>query len=123
MNKEQAMHDFLNSFGWTAYDETDLPDNAVMPRITYGLVVDSLDNPLSMAISLWDRSRSWKSVTEKANEIQHALTFMNPPAFPCDEGRIYVTAGTPFAQRMIESSDTMIRRIYINLEVEYFTAY
>lgn len=123
MNKEQAMQNFFEGFGWKAYDESELPDDAEMPRLTYGLVTDSLDNPVSMAISLWDRSHSWKSVTEKAKEISEALTFMHPPAIPCDEGRIYITPGTPFTQRMLESSDPMIRRIYINLEIEYFTAY
>jgi len=121
MDKEQAMHAFFSSFGWKAYDETLLPDDAEMPRITYGLVTDSLDRPVSMAFSLWDKSYSWASVTQKAHEISEAITFMHPPAIPCDGGRIYITPGTPFTQRMSEPSDDTIRRLYINLEVEYFT--
>lgn len=122
MDKEQTMHDFFSSFGWKAYDENTVPDDAEMPRITYGLSTDSLDNVVSIAISLWDKSYSWASVTHKAQEISEALTFMHPPAIPCEGGRIFIKPGTPFTQRMSDSSDSMIRRLYINLEVEFFTA-
>lgn len=120
-DKEATLQDFFSSFTWNAYDENTVPDDATMPWITYGLVTDSLDHPVSMAISLWDKGYSWASVTQKAQEISHALTFMNPPALPCQGGRIYIKPGTPFTQRMADSSDSMIRRIYINLEIEYFT--
>ena len=123
MNKEQALQAFFESFKWAAYDENTVPDDASLPRITYMMATDSLDNPLSMTISLWDRSYSWESVTLKAKEISKALYEMYPPTISCDEGRIHLRPGMPFAQRMIDSSDSMIRRIYINLEVEYFTAY
>lgn len=121
MDKEQTIHAFFSSFGWKAYDETLLPDDAEMPRITYGLATDSLGHPVSMAFSLWDKSYSWKTVTEKAQEIADAITFMHPPAIKCDSGRIYITPGSPWTQRMSEPTDDTIRRLYLNLEVEYFT--
>lgn len=123
MDKEQTLQAFFESFGWKAYDENKLPDDAEMPRITYGLATDSLGQPISIAISLWDRSFSWASVTQKAHEIGRAIMLMHPPAIKCDEGRIYISPGTPFTQRMNEPSDDFIRRLYINLEVEFFTAY
>ena len=123
MDKAQAVHNFMNSFTWKAYDEGTVPDDAVFPRITYQLFVDALDHPLSMAISLWDRSYSWTSVEEKAKEIAYRLYTMRPPAIPCDTGRVYIKKGSPFAQRMSDQADSMIRQMYINLEIEYFTAY
>ena len=54
-DKEQTIHDFFNSFTWKAYDENTVPDDAEMPRITYGLATDSLDQVVSIAISLWDK--------------------------------------------------------------------
>lgn len=123
MNKEQAIQDFFGSFGWKAYEASTVPDDAVLPRITYELSVDSLDRPLTMAASLWDRSYSWESVTEKKDDIAYRLYHMHPPTITCDTGRIYITPGSPFSQRMSDSSDDTIRRLYLNFEIEFFTAY
>ena len=40
---------------------------------------------------------------------------------PCDEGYLWIKRGNPFAQRMSDENDG-IRRIYINIELEYFTS-
>lgn len=121
MDKEQALHAFWNGFGWAAYDEGTVPDDAPIPRITYSVSVDALDRPVMLTASLWDKSYSWETVSKKAAEIAKALRDMYPPAFPFDEGRIYLTPGQPFAQRMSDSNDDSIRRIYLNLEAEYFS--
>ncbi len=123
MDKYQALNTFWNSFTWPAYDEGTVPDNAPLPRITYSVVTDSLGNPVMIPASLWDRSTSWESVSKKAEEIAEAIVKMNPPAIKLDEGRLYLTKGSPFAQRLQEPSDDMIRRIYLNVDAEYFTAY
>lgn len=123
VNKEQALQEFFEGFGWPVYDEGTIPDGAPLPRITYMMASDSLDSPLSVTASLWDRSYSWKSVTEKKDEIAAYLYMMDPPTVPFTGGRIYIWPGKPFSQRMIESSDGMIRRLYLNFEVEYFSAY
>ena len=123
MDKEQTLQAFFESFGWKAYDENTVPDGAEMPRITYMMATDSLGNPISMAASLWDKSYSWETVTRKKDEIAEAITFMYPPAMAFDHGRIYISPGTPFAQRMNDPADGMIRRMYLNFEVEFFSAY
>jgi hypothetical protein len=123
MDKSQALDEFWNSFEWKAYDEGTVPDDAEMPRITYNVVLDSLGNSVMMNASLWDRSTSWTQITQKADEISQAIETMYPPAIALDDGRMYITKGSPFAQRMQEPSDDMIRRIYLNIDVEYFTRY
>lgn len=123
MDKYQALNTFWNSFTWPAYDEGTVPDNAPLPRITYSIVTDSLGNPVMIPASLWDRSTSWERVSKKAEEIGKAIVEMNPPAIKIDTGRLYLTKGSPFAQRSQEPSDDMVRRIYLNVDAEYFTAY
>lgn len=123
MDKYQALNTFWNSFTWPAYDEGTVPDNAPLPRITYSIVTDSLGNPVMIPASLWDRSTSWERVSKKAEEIGKAIVEMNPPAIKIDTGRLYLTKGSPFAQRLQEPSDDMVRRIYLNVDAEYFTAY
>lgn len=120
MTKEQAYHAFLASFGWTTYDENTVPDGAAMPRITYNLSVAEFGFPVAMSISLWDRSTSWTTITNKANEIYNAIG-LGGKIIPFDGGYIWVKRGQPFSQRMADENDS-IRRIYIVLEVEYLIA-
>lgn len=122
MNKLQALQNFWQSFGLMAYDSTDVPDNAQMPYITYNVATDSLGNVLNMSASLWYRSNSWKDISDKAEEIAEAIVKMNPPSIKLDNGRLYIAKGTPFAQRMSDE-DGNVRRIYLNIQAEYLTAY
>lgn len=121
MDKYQAIDTFWNSFGWKAYDENTVPDDAEIPRITYSVVTDSIGTSVMIPASLWDKSTSWESISKKADEIGNALTKMYPSAIKIDEGRLYLTKGSPFAQRMADATDDTIRRIYINVDAEFFT--
>lgn len=120
MTKEQAYHNFLSSFGWKTYDENTVPEDAVLPRITYNLSVAEFGLPVAMSLSVWDRSTKWTSVTEKADDIYDGIG-LGGKLLTYDDGFIWVKRGQPFAQRMADEDDA-IRRIYINVEVEYFTA-
>lgn len=119
MNKEQAYHAFLSGFGWKAYDENTVPDDAPLPRITYDFATAEFGSPVAMSLSVWDRSMSWESVTEKADEIYTSIG-LGGKIVQFDHGFIWIKRGQPFSQRMSDENDS-IRRIYINLEVEYLT--
>lgn len=123
MDKFQALQTFWESFGIPAYDENTLPtgdDAPAFPYITYDAVVSNLGYPVAMSASIWDYSTSWSRVTTKMTEIQSAIG-RGGKILPIDDGAIWITAGTPFAQRMSDSND-MIRRIFINISAEYLTA-
>ena len=51
MTAEQTLHSFWSSFGLTAYDENSVPDDAVLPYITYSVSYDSFDNNVSLTAS------------------------------------------------------------------------
>jgi hypothetical protein len=40
----------------------------------------------------------------------------------CDGGSIWLKRGTPFAQNMGDDSDNLIKRKYLNITAEFFTA-
>lgn len=122
MDKAQTLHAFWSSFGWPAYDEGTVPDDATYPRITYKASTDELGNPQALYASLWDRGTSWSRISKMSDTIAEAIKKMRPPAIKFDNGRLFITKGTPFAQRMTDEDD-MVRRIYINVTVEYFSAY
>ena len=121
MDKGQAIQAFWESFGIPAYDDGRVPKNATMPYITYDVSIDSLGTVLQMSASLWYHSLTWEAVTAKADEISEHIQRMSPPAMEIDGGRIYITRGSPFAQRLTDPDQT-IRHMLILINVEYFTA-
>lgn len=123
MDKAQALQNFWESFGIPAYEQTTVPDTATMPYITYSVSTDSLGNVVNMYASIWYHSTSWKDISEKTEQIARYIVGMNPPSIKFDGGRLYIAKGTPFAQRMEDPNDDMIRRMYLNIQAEYLSAY
>lgn len=124
MDKEQSIHSFWSSFGLPAYDEQTIPtgkDSPQLPYITYEVVTGNIDDPVSLSASIWYRSTSWKDVTAKLHEVEEYIGY-GGRIIKLDDGRMFITRGSPFAQRMSDDSDSMIRRIYINVTAEFFTA-
>jgi len=123
-DKEQALHQFWSGFGWKAYDENTVPDNAMEQLgghyITYSVVTAALDEPVPIHANLWMRDTSWEAITQKANAISEAIG-IGGAVIPFDSGYLWICRGTPFSQRLPESDDT-IRKIYLNLMVEYLSA-
>ena len=119
----QALHQFWSGFEWKAYDEATVPSQdsePAMPRITYGVAMSEFENTLVLSASLWDRSYSWASVSKKADEIYKYIG-LGGRIIKYDDGMIWIRRGNPFAQRMPDEDDT-VRRVYLNIEVEYFTS-
>lgn len=124
MDKEQALQAFWSRFGWTAWDENTVPDDAMEQTgghyITYTVAVGEFETANALSASLWMRSRSWAEITAKSEEIYDRIGY-GGRMMPYDGGRIWIRRGTPFAQRMGDTDDS-IRRIYINIEAEYLSA-
>ena len=121
MDKVQALNKFWNSFAIPAYDENSVPDKHAMPYITYNVVTDSIGNIVNLYGNLWYNSTSWREVSLKAEEIAQKIGYGYKLA-KLDKGYLYITKSSPFSQRMQETDDT-VKRIYINIQVEYLTAY
>lgn len=120
MDKAQALHNWFSSFGWTAYDENTVPDDAVMPYITYEVVAANIGKPVILNASLWDRSTSWRAVELKKQQIAERLGY-GGITIRFDEGMIFLTQGTPFAQRL-SGEDDSVRRIVLNIAAEFVSA-
>lgn len=123
MNKDQAIHTFWSGFGIPAYDEQTVPDDAKMPYITYRVVTDSIGNVCNLTGSIWYRSTSWKKISDKAAEVAQAVGQYGFTKLKLDDGYVWFTKGAPFAQRMSDPASDMIRRIYLNVQAEFLTAY
>jgi hypothetical protein len=118
MNKVQALHEFWSEFGLKAYDENSVPDNAPLPYITYEASVDDFGNGLAQTANLWYRSSSWADITAKEQEIANYIT-RGGRMIKYDQGAIWIQKASPWAQRFEEEGDDMIRRIILNVMVEF----
>lgn len=117
MDKEQALNQFWNQFEIPAYDVNTVPDDATFPRITYELSVNEHGVPIALRGSIWDKSTGWGRITTLAHKVDSRLS-EGGQTIRYDGGMIWIKKGIPFQQRMGDPDDT-IRRIYINIEVEY----
>lgn len=117
MDKEQTLHSFWSSFGVNAYDPNTVPDDAPFPRITYEVITNEFGVPTSLNGSIWDRSTGWNTITTICNQIDSRLS-QGGQTLRYDGGMMWIKKGSPFASRLGDPDDT-IRRIVINIEVEY----
>ena len=121
MTKAAAIYQFWSGFGLTAYEENTVPEDAAFPYVTYQFVTDSFDHEVAAAASLWYRGESWTAINAKTEEIS-AHIGLGGKIIKCDGGRIWIKRGQPFAQNMGDESDDLIKRKYLNLTFEFFTA-
>lgn len=126
MDKAQFYHNFWSRFGWTAYDESTVPEKedeqaviAKLPYITYMVMEDDFEHPVYPGASLWDYGRSWANISQKAKQIGDYIGY-GGRIERIDNGLVWIQRGHPFAQRLSDQND-MVRRIAINIEVEFFT--
>ena len=132
MNKQQAYKAFWGSFGVLAFEENSVPEDDVIqelikggaaaskyPYITYQVLIDDLGQPVYPTASIYDKSTSWEKADTLTNAISARIQKMN--TIKLDSGRMFITKGSPFGQHMLEEGDKSIRRVVLNLAVEFFT--
>lgn len=118
MDKMQTLHAFWSGFTLKAYDENSVPENASLPYITYDASSDDFGNTLMQSASLWYRSPSWSEITAKEQEISDFIG-RGGRMVAYDGGAMWITKASPWAQRMAEPSDDMIRRIVLQVYIEF----
>ena len=118
MDKMQAYQAFWASFTLPAYDENSVPEAAQMPYVTYEAAVSSFDEDTALAASLWYRSTSWAAITAKADEIA-AHIGRGGKLIPFDGGVIWLRRGVPFYYRSGDDDDENVRRIVLNVSIEF----
>lgn len=132
MDKQQAYNAFWGGFGVLAFEENSKPDDKAIeemihagiitskyPYIAYEVLVDDLGNAVYPTASIYDNNTSWARIDTLANTISEYIQNMN--TVKLDEGRMFITKGSPFAQHMAEDNEPTIKRVVLNLGVEFFT--
>lgn len=120
MNALQELQAFWGSFGLPAYNEQTVPDDAQLPYITYEASEDFFGSTIAQTASLWYYGPSWVDIMAKKKEVADRIG-RGGIMISCDEGAFWLKRGEPWAQPMTDLSDDMIRRIVLNLEVDFLT--
>lgn len=125
MTKAEVFYQFWSSFGLDAYEENSvyaMDEEPSFPYLTYELNTDSFsDFSTALSCSLWYRSTSLVEANEKVEEISKAIG-IGGKMLKCDGGYIWIKRGSPFAQSMGDDSDDLIKRKYISISADFFTA-
>ena len=118
MDKLQAYNQFWNGFSWKAYEENSVKSGESLPYITYESADDDFGHALALTASLWDRSSAWTNLIAKKKEIE-AYLGRGGMLVAYDGGAFWIRKGDPWAQRGKDESDDSVKRIILNLIVEF----
>lgn len=120
VEREACLHGFWSSFGIPAYDERTINPDAVMPYITYEAATDYFGETLSLSASLWYHDTDWTDITGKGDEIGRSIG-RGGSMRAYEGGAMWVTRGSPFAQRMSDPVDSSIRRLRLSVNIEFLS--
>lgn len=124
MTKFQALYQFFSRFGIPAYEENAFYAGDVVPDfpyITYNISLSAFqDDKEILNPSVWYRSTSWQEPEQKVAEISQAIG-RGGVHIPCEDGFVWIKRGKKFCIPMGDDSDKFIRRMYLNIIVEYWT--
>lgn len=121
MTKEQALHNFFNSFDITGYRNTAVPDGVIFPFLTYDAPISSFEeDPVSITLNLYYYTDSEAVPDAKAEEIRKRIG-VGGVLLNCDGGAIWLKWGVPWCQSLVDETNRNIKRRYINITAEYLT--
>lgn len=118
MNTAAALYGFYSGFGLPAYAVGSVPEDAVLPYITYSLVETESFEAGTHYAQVWYRSTSNAEVLAKVDAIKRAIG--QGVRLPCDGGYVVIRPQTPFAQILTELDRPENRSAYINLQINCY---
>lgn len=119
MTADKALYRFFSGFGVPAYPDTAVPDDTVMPYLTYSVALSGWeDSPAPLTVKLWYHTESEAAPTEKAGEIIRAIG-LGGVQLPCQGGSVWLTMGQPQCVSFAHESDHFIKGRQLNVSAVY----
>lgn len=122
MNKYEVINEFLSGFNMPAYAVGSVPSTPEFPYLTYQLLTgDFMSGEMAMEVNLWFYTASEAAPDLKADEIKAAIGY-GGKMLVYDGGALWIKRGSPWCQAIPdEAGNKMIKRRYINIDLEYIT--
>lgn len=127
MTKFEALVSFFSSFGIPAYEENSIfavdlaPD---FPYLTYELALDNYSGgEVPLTISLWFNEYGWGKLEDKTAEISESIGEGGKLININNGEYVWIKRRAPFAQPGDSPASNTIKRMIINLAVEFLTKY
>lgn len=121
MTKIEAIQRFLESGGTAVYAEASVPDDAQFPYVTYEAQTAAFgDGECPITVNAWFYTTSEAVPDAYCDSLSREIG-RGGVLLTCDGGAVWIKRGSPFAQRIKNTGDDMIKRRYINLSAEFFT--
>lgn len=111
-NTAKALYTFWGSFGIPAYIEDNVPDDAVMPYLTYRLIEPVWQSFASTYVRLWYRDTSYINISRKIDEIKNTID--EGITIPTEDGCIALFPDELFSQ-FEPSGQIDIKLAYLSL--------
>lgn len=117
INTAQALYSFWSGFDLPAYTTMTVPDDAVIPYITYSLVESEPLNGATHYACIWYRATDNAALLETVDRVKDAIG--TGCRIPCEGGYVVIRPATPFAQLMVDA-DPENRYAYINMQINCY---
>ena len=120
MTKEAAFQAFFEQF-LPSYAASSVPEDVVFPYLTYELITGAWEEgEVGLTVNLWYYTTSEATPNAKAREISQTIG-IGGVQVPCDGGTVWLTRGSPWCQSLADTTDTKIKRRYLNITANYNT--
>jgi len=119
MTQEAAVYRFFNSFGMPAYPSTAVPQDPVLPYLTYQPVSGYWEGTANITVQLWMRTESEAVINAKARQIGDAIGYYR--TLECDGGIIVMSRGDPFSVPASAQDEPVLKLRQLNVRLEFLT--
>lgn len=121
MTETAALLNFFSGFGLDAYPNTAVPDNTLLPYLTYEVERSSLGKgEVYITVQLWYKTDSEAVPNAKVDEIAKAIG-RGGNIIDCDSGAIWIKKGSPWCINANAENDNTIKLRQLNVTLEYLT--
>lgn len=115
MQTAKALKEFVGGFGLPAYATETVPQDVLLPYLTYPLTEPEWSQKSTFYIQGWYRTTSYADMLQKADQIVREIG--TGVTISTDDGYLVIYPETPAVQTLVNGD---IRSFYINLSLNAF---
>lgn len=119
MNQAQALYSWFSGFDIPAHPAQAVPDDAVLPYMTYTPVFGDFDYPVSITVNCWAHTESEVAVFDMIQAVVNKVKAQ--PIYVYDGGSIRFSYDTPYGADVPNDIDPGLKVKMMNLTAEFLS--